>query len=204
MTFPARRIGSPPEKVRALQSGTALDDATLVMRARDGDRWAEEALYNRYVDYITGMVIRLLGRRAEAEDVVQDTFTIGFDRLATLEQPEAVRAWFARIAVRQISRRTRRLKLLAALGLHGPVRVPLESLATQDADAETLADLAEVGRILARQPTNDRVAWMLRYVEGEPLDEVARLCGCSLATAKRRIAAAALHLQHHFAIPEDE
>ena len=36
----------------------------------------------------------------------------------------------------------------------------------------------------------NRVAWTLNYVEGETLEEVARLCGCSLATAKRRIAAA--------------
>jgi RNA polymerase sigma-70 factor (ECF subfamily) len=35
-----------------------------------------------------------------------------------------------------------------------------------------------------------RVAWVLRYVEGEALEEVARLCDCSLATAKRRITAA--------------
>jgi RNA polymerase sigma-70 factor, ECF subfamily len=32
-----------------------------------------------------------------------------------------------------------------------------------------------------------RIAWMLRRVEGLPLAEVATLCDCSLATAKRRI-----------------
>jgi RNA polymerase sigma-70 factor (ECF subfamily) len=34
------------------------------------------------------------------------------------------------------------------------------------------------------------VAWTLRHVEGESLEEVAVLCDCSLATAKRRIASA--------------
>ena len=42
---------------------------------------------------------------------------------------------------------------------------------------------------LTRKLTDpSRVAWQLRYVEGYRLDEVAGLCHCSLATAKRRIA----------------
>jgi RNA polymerase sigma-70 factor (ECF subfamily) len=40
-----------------------------------------------------------------------------------------------------------------------------------------------------------RVAWTLRYVEGEKLERVAEHCGCSLATAKRRIAAAHAKIQ---------
>jgi RNA polymerase sigma-70 factor, ECF subfamily len=39
------------------------------------------------------------------------------------------------------------------------------------------------------------VAWSLRHIEGERLDEVAALCECSLATAKRRIAAASVRLE---------
>jgi RNA polymerase sigma-70 factor (ECF subfamily) len=34
------------------------------------------------------------------------------------------------------------------------------------------------------------VAWTLRHVEGQKLEEVAQYCRCSLATAKRRISAA--------------
>ena len=33
----------------------------------------------------------------------------------------------------------------------------------------------------------DRVAWSLRYLNGESLEGVAQACGCSLATVKRRI-----------------
>jgi RNA polymerase sigma-70 factor (ECF subfamily) len=40
-----------------------------------------------------------------------------------------------------------------------------------------------------------RLAWTLRHIEGERLEDVAARCGCSLATAKRRIAAAHAHLQ---------
>ena len=44
--------------------------------------------------------------------------------------------------------------------------------------------------VLNRIPAGPRAAWVLRYLLDEPLDRVAEMCGCSLATAKRRIAAA--------------
>jgi RNA polymerase sigma-70 factor (ECF subfamily) len=149
------------------------------------------------------MVIRLLGSRIEAEDVIQDTFTIALDRLGSLRQPDAVRAWFAQIAVSQVRRRLRRAKLLASLGLRDRTgTVDLESISAREADAETRSELAAVGRVLALLPTDERLAWMLRHVEGEPLERIARMCGCSLATVKRRIAAAETHVGRHFGTRE--
>ena len=43
---------------------------------------------------------------------------------------------------------------------------------------------------------------MLRRVEGLPLAEVAALCGCSLATAKRRVAAADVEVDRHVSFGE--
>ena len=129
---------------------------------------------------------RMLASASEAEDVVQDTFAVGLDRLASLREPSAVRAWFAQIAVSQVRRRLRRTKLLARLGLHPSVdHAQLESLAVEEADAETRAELTRLGKALAELSTDARLTWMLRHVEGEPLKEVARLSGCSLATVKR-------------------
>ena len=55
---------------------------------------------------------------------------------------------------------------------------------------EARAALAVVFRTLDRAKVRDRIAWTLRNLEDEPLENVARLCSCSLATAKRRIATA--------------
>lgn len=44
-------------------------------------------------------------------------------------------------------------------------------------------------RVLDRVKAEERIAWVLRRVEGETLLEVARVCGCSRATADRRIRA---------------
>lgn len=49
---------------------------------------------------------------------------------------------------------------------------------------------SEVFQALDRLPPRERIAWSLRVLEGEPMDTVARLCDCSLATAKRRVGSA--------------
>jgi RNA polymerase sigma-70 factor (ECF subfamily) len=65
-----------------------------------------------------------------------------------------------------------------------------DEIAADDAGPDERRLIAHVYRALDRVPIRDRVAWVLRHVEGEGLQQVAELCGCSLATAKRRIARA--------------
>jgi RNA polymerase sigma-70 factor (ECF subfamily) len=56
--------------------------------------------------------------------------------------------------------------------------------------AEQSALLARIYRTLDEIEPKNRIAWVLRHIEGERLEDVADACGCSLATAKRRILAA--------------
>lgn len=147
-----------------------------------------EAVYRRYAPYVAQVGLRLLGRRGEVEDLVQDVFLAAQRGLDRLENPEAVKGWLATVAVRKAQRRLRRRALRRTLGLdegedYGDVADP-------KANAATRAQLAEVYRALDRVPAQERIAWSLRHVEGEKLGRVAELCGCSLATTKRRIAAA--------------
>jgi RNA polymerase sigma-70 factor (ECF subfamily) len=67
--------------------------------------------------------------------------------------------------------------------------IDYERLAAPGAAPDERALLQKVYQLLDAQPVRERLAWCLRHVEGEPLERVAELCGCSLATAKRRIAA---------------
>ena len=50
-----------------------------------------------------------------------------------------------------------------------------------------LNNIAAMSRVLDAVTIEGRLAWTLRHVEGMTLPEVAQHCGCSLATAKRRI-----------------
>jgi len=80
--------------------------------------------------------------------------------------------------------------------------LPLDALAREDTSAEVRSELLVLDSALKSLSARARVPWMLRYIEGLPLDEVALQCDCSLATAKRRIASAHRMLSRRVAIGE--
>lgn len=180
-------------------------DAALVDRVCGGDRSAEEQLFRRHVDYIAALSLRLLGDRTEADDVVQETFLDALSQLRSVNAPSSLRAWLAGIAVHKTHRRFRRRKLRALLGLyqasHGG---GLEGCAHERTSPELRTELGLVDAALSNVADADRAAWMLRYVEGYVLEEVAELCGCSLATAKRRIKRAQEIVRAHVELDEVE
>jgi RNA polymerase sigma-70 factor (ECF subfamily) len=166
-------------------------DANLVWRASVGDRSAEEALYRRHVQYVHGLLCRLLGNQTDAEDAVQETFVIALDRLGQLRDAEAFRGWLAQIAVSRARRLFRKQKLLRFLGLNGNRdEETIACVVGPYASASVRVEMATLHQLLERLPADQRLAWSLRHVEGESLEEVAMHCDCSLATAKRRVAAA--------------
>jgi RNA polymerase sigma-70 factor (ECF subfamily) len=188
-----------------LQSSDAASDAQLVARAIEGDRWGREMLYRRHAAYLLAIAARLLGNRGDGEEVVQDTFVTAFEQLGTLREPAALRGWLAQIAVSLVRRRMRRGRLMRLLGLdRGADDATLAALAAPGTHADQRAELALIDRAMRGVSANIRIAWMLRMVEGLELAEVASACGCSLATAKRRIAAAEAAVRAHIGPPADQ
>lgn len=166
-------------------------DAELVERLARGDQWAKEALYRRYVKLVWTTALHMVGNRADAQDVVQDTFVEALRDLPALRQHAALRPWLLRISVHQAHRRFRRRKLLRRLGLDRSIDdAPLEELLHHGATADQQLELRAVDRALQCASAGERFAWILRYVDGHRLEEVADACGCSLATVKRRLAGA--------------
>jgi RNA polymerase sigma-70 factor (ECF subfamily) len=175
----------------------------LAERINRGDAWAEEAFYRRHVAGVTAVVRRLLGNSLDAEDVVQDAFVTAFEIWGQLRDPDQAGRWLLTIAIRKTYRRFRKRRLLRLLGLDRTTDdATLEALGRPDATGEARAELALLDRVLARVSAAERVAWMLRYVEGMSLDEIAETCACSLATAKRRISGANERVRVHLDLAE--
>jgi RNA polymerase sigma-70 factor (ECF subfamily) len=185
IVFSAAADASPAARTRIEPEAT---DGELVRRARRGDRWAEEALYHRHVRSVMRVALRLLARRADAEDVVQDAFVVALTDLGKLRDEDAFAAWLLTIVVRQVHRRFRKRRLLRALGLgRGDDDASLAEQADPRAGPDVCAALAEVDAILGRLPPRCRTAWILRRVEGYELGEIANALACSLSTTKRLV-----------------
>lgn len=141
--------------------------------------------YGRYVAWI-GM--RVLGRPEDVDDLVQDVFLDAVRGIDRLRDPGAAKAWLATLTVRKARRVLRKRRMMRFLGLdEGADYAEIVDEGASSAERVMVADLY---RTLDTLPTEERLAWTLRHLEGEQLERVAELCGCSLATVKRRIAAA--------------
>jgi RNA polymerase sigma-70 factor (ECF subfamily) len=155
-----------------------------------------DSLFRRYSPYVAAVAHRLLGRDDDV-DTVQEVFLAAVRGVGQLRDPAAVKGWLARVTVRAARARIRKRSLRRLVGFDEPA--VYERVADSGATAEERALLARVYRVLEGMPANQRIAWALRHIEGEPLESVASLCGCSLATAKRRILAASQGLEEAFA-----
>lgn len=191
-------VAAPKPRIALLRGGDDISDAELVERARGGDGWALESLYRRHVQLVGGIARRMLRDRSEVEDVVQETFLLAFEGLAKLDDAAAFRGWLARIALSRVHRRFRWRKVLTLFGgADDEGGSPLELEASSELSPEQRAELAKIDEVLRRLAMPLREAWTLRIVMGCTNDEVATACGCSLATAKRRIADADRAVRTH-------
>jgi len=146
-----------------------------------------DSLFEGYAGYVARLAARMLGRDdADVDDVVQEVFFIALRQLDRIHSTEAARPWLLTVTVRTVSRILRRRKWRRGLlGEDSAAEVPATGIT-----AEERALLVRIYRRLDEIDPKSRIAWILRYAEGERLEDVAEACGCSLATAKRRIAAA--------------
>ncbi len=173
-----------------LELPRAPADAELLARARTGEEFAFDVLYRRYVPFVAAVAFRLGRREGDVEDIVQETFMLAFSRLEQLGDPAALRGWLARIAVSLVHRRLRWSSWLRLFRDDAEAEVSLGAMVSDAAGPEVKARIAELDAKVRRLALNERTAWTLRFVLGCTLEEVATACECSLATAKRRLAAA--------------
>jgi RNA polymerase sigma-70 factor (ECF subfamily) len=169
---------SPPKPGLALQGALPSLDQPATL----------EGIFRRYSSYVARIGMKLLGRPDEVEDLVQDVFVVAARGLEELRDPTAVKPWLITVTVRLARRKLRRRRLSLLFLLEKPHAY--DNIVWQTSDPERRAMLARLYAVLDGIPTNQRIAWTLRYVEGERLDDIARISGCSIAAVKRRIAAA--------------
>ncbi len=160
------------------------DDAELLAALHEPTPSAAALVFDRFGEDVNRLVWRLLGADAEHDDIVQQVFLAIVNSLGRLRDPSALRAWVVSVTVRTVRTELRRRRYRRL--------VHFDSTITERAEAGNR--IPEDGRVaqgvqaaLAKMHESYRVPFVLRVVEEMSLIEVAEACGCSLATAKRRI-----------------
>jgi RNA polymerase sigma-70 factor (ECF subfamily) len=174
------------------RAGSGGPDESDAHAALGGSRAAGEPslerLYEEFAPYVAALASRILGRASEVDDVVQDVFALAVKGLRRRDNRHEMKGWFAKVTVRLCTRQLRVRRVWALVDLAADPSY--DRLPDPGASVEERQLIVEVYRALDRLPAVERVPWTLRNVEGQQLEDVALLCNCSLATAKRRVASA--------------
>ena len=170
-------------------------DTTLVLAARAGEKWAQEALFKRHARTVNGLAYRLLGRDEEVDDLVQEAFLAALRSLDRLENPQAFAAWLCSILVRTAHKTLRRRAMLTRLGLRRSAPIDPDVVVSRNTPPDVRQELEAIYGVLDRMRPEVRVALVLHRVEGLSVPEIAERMGLSVSTVKRRLAAAERRLE---------
>jgi RNA polymerase sigma-70 factor (ECF subfamily) len=168
-------------------------DGQLMTGVVSGDRDAVAGLYDRYAAVLLPVALRILGSRADAEDVLHDAFVSLPDRARHYSAERgSVVAWLT-ILVRNLSLdRARRRGVRQALTRD--VADATQPPAEWSRDPETAAHLSSrskrVRRALQSLPDVQRATLQTAFFEGLSYPEIAARDGVSLGTVKSRAARA--------------
>ncbi len=174
----------PRDTAPALDSRSGLeaqfdalsDDALLMLYAR-GDAEAARVLTGRHLGRVYGFAARLLGDRAEAEDVAQEAMVRLWRIAGQWRSGEAqLSTWLYRVTLNLCPYRQRsaRRRPTEALDL---VAEPADARADTEAALMQRERAAALEAALATLPDRQRQAVVLRHIEGLTNPEISEIMG---------------------------
>jgi RNA polymerase sigma-70 factor (ECF subfamily) len=157
-------------------------DEAVFRKVQAGNHEAFAFLVERYQRRAFAVALRLLGRRPEAEDAVQQTFLRLYENRTAYNPRFKLNTWFYRILINTCVDELRKRRLVVPLDeaelpvTEGPDR----ALSRRERDRELQAALAIV-------PLEARIVLTLYYGEGRSYQEIGSIRGTSVNTVKTHL-----------------
>lgn len=160
-----------------------LDEATLVVRAQEGDARAFELLARRHQAALYRIALRVMGDAGDAEDALQEALLDAWRRIGRFRGDSAFSTWMYRVVTNRCLGMLRRRRPVPVEGIDAPA--PAQD--TPERAAERDAGMAALGRALAQLPDEQRVCFVLRELEGLSYAEIAAVAGGTEDAVRGRI-----------------
>ena len=170
------------------------EDAELVRRSLSGDQRACRDLVRRYQRPVFSVLMRVVRRAEDAEDLAQETFVRMFRALDRYDPERPFAAWLFTIASRLCIDHIRRRKV-SSISLTQRERDSDEEYEIEVEDTglkpdEMAAHAEEQARttaLIEALPPHYRIVVLLRHVQDLSYEEIAEALHLPLGTVKARI-----------------
>ncbi|MEU6405870.1 sigma-70 family RNA polymerase sigma factor [Streptomyces sp. NPDC046985] len=163
-----------------------LNDGLLAVRAAEGDEDAFAVLVRRHAPAMVRLATRMLGRRGEAEDAVQDAFVSAWRRLPEFQGRSAFGAWIHRIVANRCLNVLRARRPAAPLEAAGEIPAP-EHAVSPERIAEAREEVRRMRAALDLLSAEQRACWVLRELDGRSYAFVADAVGISQEAVRARV-----------------
>jgi RNA polymerase sigma-70 factor (ECF subfamily) len=165
-------------------------EVSVIVRLKRGDVSAFDVIYEEWRPRIFGFLVRQLGDRLVAEDLLQETFLRLTARRATLRDDTDIGAWLFTVARRlAVSHGRWRRFTSAALAVAG--RVPAANMAAAPFDETAAREvMAQLENALLRLPPAHREVLLLIAVEGMDAEHAAAVIGIRPEALRQRLSRA--------------
>jgi RNA polymerase sigma-70 factor, ECF subfamily len=180
-------------------------DHSIVQAVLAGDKDAYGALVRAHSASVFRVAFRIVGNEADAEEIVQEAFLRGYQRLESFEQRSAFGTWIYRIAVNCALNRVGRPEIEAEFrhGEDSDAEEKTVQVAGQDAGPERILlsrELQAVQELAMRRLTSmEKTAFVLRHVEDRSVNEIAATLGIAPNAAKQAVFRAVQKLRRELA-----
>lgn len=183
-----RLVPRPPATGPREADPTPLSEEELVQGLKDGDPSICDRIYRLYAKEVWRMLRRILGDDPDLDDLHHEVFVQAL-RSATRFRGEAtLKTWLIGIAVNCARTKLRSRRRRWWLRFMAPEDLPEATAKRRDDDASLT--VRAVYELVEKLPTEERIAFTLRFVEGMTNGEVAAAMSCSVGTVKRRLSKA--------------
>ncbi len=183
------------------QADSAIADEAAVPEGTRSEIKVEfDELFERYHSMVFHLTYRVLGDREEALDVSQEVFFTVYRKMHRFRGESSLKTWIYRIAINRASNRCRwwnRLRRRGTVSLdehlsrdHSrDLSETLEAIGRSPEEALLVEEeRAQIEQLLLKLPMQQRVAIVMRDIEGLSYEEIAESMQVSLGTVKSRIA----------------
>lgn len=187
----AIRSPARPDLAQTVEWRGTQEEFLVALQNRD--RVAMGVLFDRFEPMVNRLVWRFLGADTDHDDVVRNVFLRALESVPMVRSAQSLEGWMTSLTVNTVRTELRRRRFRRWLRL--------ESAADRDDgvapdepehrdDFEARDALKRTYQVLAALPAEEQIAFVLRHLDGQSLEEAAAGCSCSLATIKRRLSRA--------------
>jgi RNA polymerase sigma factor (sigma-70 family) len=158
-----------------------MSDRQIIEGCAKHDRKAQQVLYDKYSRFLLGICLRYANDKAEAEDILQDSFLKIFFNIKDFSGTGSFIGWLRKVAVNTaITSYHKNLKYRYHVEIEEYVSVET-GVASFEEDFFTSDELYKV---LNELPTGYRMVFNLYAVEGYKHKEIAEILGIDTNTSK--------------------